>query len=145
MSFNPHCNGSFIFFAVKYKAICWAWSDIIFIITETRLDSIHAILMDLSCQPSEQKKFCFSPPVLFHSNWSFLTQILRVCEPFIFRLSLAYLPSCPCLNQQQVKWFCLQTIPHRCSPLHSHSLKSKAPTFLPWSVVASSALVLPLN
>lgn len=95
--------------------------------------------------PRNKKKFCFSPPVLFHSNWSFLTQILRVCEPFIFRLSLAYLPSCPCLNQQQVKWFCLQTIPHRCSPLHSHSLKSKAPTFLPWSVVASSALVLPLN
>lgn len=55
--FNPHCNASFIPFAVKYKAICWGWDVIIFIITETRLDSIHTVLMDLACQPSEWKSF----------------------------------------------------------------------------------------
>lgn len=49
----------FISFAVKYKAICWVWAVIIFIITVTRLDSIHAVLMNLACQLSEQKDFLF--------------------------------------------------------------------------------------
>lgn len=74
--------------------------------------------MNLACQLSEQKTFCFSSPILFHSNWSF-SQILTVCELFMWRLPLPALPSCPCVDQRQVK--CLaQTVFHRCSPQHSH-------------------------
>lgn len=72
ISFNPHCNGSFISFAVKQETICWAQTYIIFIITVTILDSVHTLLMDLSCQSSKQK-FCFSSPILFHRKESFLT------------------------------------------------------------------------
>lgn len=82
----------------------------------TRLDSIHALVMNLACQPSEQKRFVLALLSYFTAIDHFSLKFLTVCELLIQRHSLA----CPSVGQMQVKCFCLQTIFHRCSPLHSH-------------------------
>lgn len=126
-------------------------AGVLLFLSSLRLDWTPFMSLDgSSLSALRTEEFCFSSPLLMHSDWSFLTQNLTVVSLLYEGSSSSAPPCCPCVGQQQVKPFCLQTVSYRCSPLHRHihsllsNVISKTVSYLNYRSIFSTGLTAKL-